>query len=243
MVEPPHILVQVLAADRVMDSPHPGAFTCDQTPRWSASTRPRSPPGAPTGPARFPLHDGFEEGPVDVLALDVTALVVAELGGEKLRSPCAGEGQCLVGADHEPSDVAVREAVPLGLNEPATTRAGTSSSAAASAQRPMASRWCRSTGPSRSSISCQAVPAVPSSCRGNAANDGSDWNGKSTGRDRYRFRILQLQRSRVVRAGSRSSSSAPIPESRYSSGLGQEGPHGPMRPPPVRLALSAHGST
>jgi hypothetical protein len=61
------------------------------------------------------LHDGFEKAPVDILGIDVAALVVAELGGEEGELAAgSATGERLVGDDHEPVDVAVGEAVPFG---------------------------------------------------------------------------------------------------------------------------------
>jgi hypothetical protein len=79
------------------------------------STRHNRPQERRSGRLAASLHNGFEKGPVDVLGIDVPTLVVAELGGEEgelAAGPATDER--LVGDDHEPVDVAVSEAVPLG---------------------------------------------------------------------------------------------------------------------------------
>ena len=68
-----------------------------------------------SGRLATPLHDGFEEGPIDVLGIDVATLVVAEVSGEEGESATgSATGKRLIGDDHEPVDVAVGEAIPLG---------------------------------------------------------------------------------------------------------------------------------
>ena len=61
------------------------------------------------------LADGFEEGPVNILGVDVAALVVAEFGGEEYElAGLSATSERLIGDNHESVDVAVGAAVPLG---------------------------------------------------------------------------------------------------------------------------------
>ncbi len=61
------------------------------------------------------LDEGFEEGAVDELGIDIAALVVAELGGEERElATCSAPGERRVGDDQVPVDVAVGAGAPLG---------------------------------------------------------------------------------------------------------------------------------
>ena len=92
--------------------------------------------------ARYLAPPRLEEGPVDVLGIDVATLVVAELGGEEGELAVgSATGERLIGDDHETIDIAVGEAVPFGQRTGHDHGEHLVVGSRASAQRSMASRW------------------------------------------------------------------------------------------------------